>query len=107
MSNTFYEKIYKTVMKIPAGNVATYGQIAALSGNPRAARAVGNALHVNPDPATIPCFRVVNSQGMLSGAFAFGGLEWQKKLLQDDGIEVINNKVDLSEYQWDGNENFN
>lgn len=107
MNRLFYEKIYKTVMKIPAGNVATYGQIAALSGNPRAARAVGNALHVNPDPSTIPCFRVVNSQGKLSGAFAFGGLEWQKKLLLEDGVEVVNDKVNLSEYQWDGNENFN
>ena len=64
-------------------------------------RAVGNALHKNPDPAGIPCFRVVNSKGELSGAFAFGGADVQKKLLEEDGIAVVDNKVDLTVFQWD------
>ena len=95
-----YDKIYEVVKQIPSGCVATYGQIAALAGNPRAARVVGNALHVNPDPEHTPCYRVVNSQGRLTGAFAFGGIYVQKNLLEEDGIEVENFKVDLKEYQW-------
>ena len=95
-----YEKIYEAVKQIPSGCVATYGQIAALAGNPKAARVVGNALHVNPEPDKIPCFRVVNAQGRLTGAFAFGGMFRQKELLEEDGIEVVNFKVDLKEYQW-------
>ena len=71
MEDTVFEKIYKVVRKIPRGKVATYGQIAALAGNPRWARVVGYALHVNPDPSEIPCYRVVNRQGKASAAFAF------------------------------------
>ena len=67
-----YERIYAVVRQIPYGRVATYGQIAALAGNPRWSRVVGYALHVNPDPAHIPCFRVVNRFGEVSSAFAFG-----------------------------------
>ena len=95
-----YEKIYEAVKQIPSGKVATYGQIAALAGNPKAARVVGNALHVNPEPDKIPCFRVVNAHGRLTGAFAFGGIYIQKNLLDEDGVEVVNFKVDLKEYQW-------
>ena len=62
--------------------------------------AVSNALHKNPDPANIPCYRVVNAKGELSGSFAFGGEAAQEKLLQADGIEVINGRVDLEKYQW-------
>lgn len=98
--DNFYNKVYEVVKQIPQGCVATYGQIAALAGNPRAARAVGNALHVNPEPDTVPCYRVVNSQGKLTGAFAFGGIYVQKNLLEKDGIPVINFKVELKEYQW-------
>ena len=70
--NTF-ERIYEVVRQIPYGNVATYGQIAQLAGNRRLARVVGYALHVNPDPDNIPCYRVVNRFGEVSDAFAFGG----------------------------------
>ena len=88
------KRIYEAVKKIPKGRVATYGKVAEMAGNPRMSRAVGNALHKNPDPAHIPCYRVVNSKGELAGAFAFGGENVQKKLLEADGIEVINGKVD-------------
>ena len=99
----FYQKVYDVTSRIPSGKVATYGQIAALCGNPRAARAVGNALHRNPFPETVPCFRVVNAAGDLSGGFAFGGKLVQKALLEEDGIEVTGFRVDLKEYLWDGN----
>ena len=55
-----FDRIYAVVRRIPPGKVATYGQVALLAGNPRWSRVVGYALHVNPDPAGIPCFRVVN-----------------------------------------------
>lgn len=92
------KKIYEAVKQIPKGCVATYGQVAEMAGNPRMSRAVGNALHKNPDPEQIPCYRVVNSRGELSGAFAFGGKDVQKNLLEADGIEVVNGTVDLKKY---------
>ena len=67
------KRIYEAVKRIPKGHVATYGKIAEMAGDHRMARAVGNALHKNPDPEHIPCFRVVNAKGKLAGAFAFGG----------------------------------
>lgn len=91
-------RIYEAVKKIPRGKVATYGQIAELAGDKRMARAVGNALHKNPAPEEIPCYRVVNSKGELSGEFAFGGSGAQQKLLEADGIEVRDRKVDLKKY---------
>ncbi len=95
--NTF-EKIYEQVKKIPEGRVATYGQIAAMAGNPRWSQVVGYALHVNPDPKTIKCHRVVNRFGELSDAFAFGGKEAHAELLRAEGIEVVDGKVDLKKY---------
>lgn len=92
------KRIYEAVKKIPKGHVATYGQIAAMAGNPKMSRAVGNALHKNKDPDHIPCFRVVNAKGELSGAFVFGGEKMQAKLLKKDGIEVRDGKVDLKKY---------
>ncbi len=91
-------RIYEAVKKIPRGRVATYGQIAGLAGDKKMARAVGNALHHNPDPDTIPCYRVVNAKGELSGAFAFGGMHSQEALLRADGIEVVDGRVDLTKY---------
>ena len=72
--------------------------IAELAGDRKMARAVGNALHKNPDPENIPCYRVVNFKGELSGEFAFGGAGKQAELLEADGVEVINGKVDLKKY---------
>ena len=92
------KRIYEAVKKIPKGCVATYGQVAAMAGEPKMARAVGNALHKNPDPDHIPCYRVVNSKGELSGAFAFGGSNEQANRLRADGIEVTGNKVDLQKF---------
>ena len=94
------EKVYEYLRTIPSGKVVTYGQIAAHLGNPGLARAVGNALHVNPDPDRNPCFRVVNASGKLSDNFGCGGMDEQKRRLEEDGIEVIGNRVDLARYQW-------
>ena len=98
VSDSPTKRIYEAVKKIPRGQVATYGQIAELAGDKKMARAVGNALHKNPDPLHIPCYRVVNSKGELAGEFAFGGAGKQAELLMADGIEVVNGRVDLKKY---------
>ena len=92
------KRIYEAVKKIPRGKVATYGQVAELAGDKKMARAVGNALHRNPDPEHIPCYRVVNAKGELAGAFAFGGANVQEQLLAADGIMVVDGRVDLETY---------
>ena len=92
------KRIYEAVKRIPKGKVATYGKVAEMAGNKKMSRAVGNALHKNPDPENIPCFRVVNSKGEPAPEFAFGGMGEQRKLLEAEGIEVKDNKVDLSKY---------
>lgn len=99
--DSVFERIYAVVRQIPHGRVATYGQVAAMAGNPRWARVVGYALHVNPDPQTIPCFRVVNRLGEVSKAFAFGGENVQISLLQAEGVEFLpDGRVDLTHFQW-------
>lgn len=96
------KRIYEAVKKIPKGNVASYSQIAKMAGNEKMARAVGNALHNNPEPGIIPCHRVVDARGRMAGAFAFGGDGAQAELLRQEGVEVINGKVDLKQYQYKG-----
>ncbi len=100
MSGQVFEKIYEVVKKIPRGRVATYGQVAALAGNKRWARAVGYALHSNPEPGKIPCHRVVNRYGALAPAFAFGGQDKQAALLEGEGVSCENGVVDLKKYRW-------
>ena len=100
MTNT-YQLIYDVVKQIPKGKVDSYGQVAALAGNPRWARVVGYALHVNPDPSGIPCYRVVTKNGRISDAFAFGGGNEQIALLKADGIEfIVETHVDMVRFQW-------
>lgn len=101
----FYELVYEAVKKIPKGRVASYGQIALLCGSPRASRAVGRALHHNPQPGVIPCHRVVNREGSLAPSFAFGGTDEQKRLLEAEGVSVDENwMVDMQRYAWFGEE---
>ena len=100
ISDSPSKRIYEAVKKIPYGHVATYSQVAEMAGDRKMARAVGNALHRNPDPDNIPCFRVVNAKGELAGEFAFGGSGAQAKLLEAEGVIVIDGKVDLGKYQW-------
>ncbi|OZG65016.1 cysteine methyltransferase [Bifidobacterium hapali] len=113
MTGTFNQRVYDVVRAIPAGKVATYGQIAALAGRPRNARFVGFALHANPEPGVIPCHRVVFRDGSLAPGFAFGGPDAQRALLEAEGVRFIPPRpgadnagdngwrVDLSQCQWD------
>ena len=102
--DTFFARVYAAVQSIPRGRVATYGQIARLCGSPRAARVVGGALHVSPAPGVIPCHRVVNREGRLAPAFAFGGAQVQRDLLAAEGVETEERGglyfVDLARYGW-------
>ena len=96
---TVFDRIYEVVKSIPKGKVATYGQVAMLAGNPRWARVVGYALHYNPEPGVIPCHRVVNREGKVSPAFAFGGENIQRELLTQEGIVFEDDgTIDLLKY---------
>ncbi len=97
----FFEEVYSVVAKIPKGKVATYGQVAKMCGRSKGGRLVGWALHANPRPGEIPCHRVVDRHGNLSQAFAFGGIEQQKRLLEQEGIIADESgKIDLNRHQW-------
>ncbi|MCR5013114.1 MAG: methylated-DNA--[protein]-cysteine S-methyltransferase [Lachnospiraceae bacterium] len=100
VSDSPSKRIYEAVKKIQKGCVATYAQIAEAAGDKKMARAVGNALHKNPDPSSIPCHRVVNAKGELAGNYAFGGAWKQAEILESEGVEVIDGRVDLEKYQW-------
>ena len=101
MRDDLMEAVCEYLTMIPDGKVVTYGQIAEWMGNKGYARVVGNLLHQNPDPVRYPCYKVVNSQGRLTGRFAFGGINVQKERLEADGVEVSSDYiVDLKKYQW-------
>lgn len=97
----FFERVYQMVEQVPQGMVATYGQIAKLIGEPRRARYVGYALHVNPRPGIIPCHRIVFADGRLAAGFAFGGPQAQRDLLETEGVRFLaDGRVDLSASRW-------
>jgi len=86
-------EVYKLVQKIPRGKVMTYGQVAKLTG--LSPRQVGRILHLNPDPTKTPCHRVVNVKGEVSKSYAFGGAEIQSKKLAQEGVEFLDNNVNI------------
>lgn len=94
-----YERIYAVVKRIPAGRVATYGQVAQLAGLPGRARQVGYALHKQPGGRDIPWHRVLNAQGRLSLAGRVG--REQRRRLEDEGVEFsAEDRLALARYQW-------
>lgn len=101
MNNNFKAKVYKICSSIPRGKVATYGQLARLAGKPKAARAVGGFMRINPNAPQTPCHRVVASDGKLTGYSGAGGIAQKKKMLIDEGVLFKNNKVDLSVSKWE------
>jgi len=87
----FQLRILSWTKKIPRGRVTTYRELARAAGNPRAARAAGNALHRNPWAPRVPCHRVVRSGGLLGGYG--GGVDKKKKLLASEGVRTKGCKI--------------
>ena len=100
MLSEFHQRIVDLIKRIPKGKVATYGQIAALSGNPRAARQVVRVLHTHSDVEKLPWHRVVNRQGHIS-LMPGSGYELQKAMLRDEGVRFsTDDRIDLDQYLW-------
>lgn len=94
-----YEQIYEMVCTVPEGKVATYGQIARMIGRPRLARQVGYALAALPDDHDVPWHRIVNAKGEISLRAKFGYEDYQRILLEDEGIELTRlGKIDLARF---------
>ena len=98
-SSSFKESVYQLVAQIPKGRVMTYGQIAALCGQPRAARIVGQVAHWGP--TDLPWQRVVNKSGGLARGYTMGGREAHKRHLEADGVEVgADYRVNVEQLIW-------
>lgn len=97
----FNRKVYDLVRRVPEGRVTSYGAIAAALGEPRKAREVGWALKTMPDDVDAPAHRVVNREGRLSGGWAFGGPEVQRRLLEEEGVGfLVDGRVDMERHFW-------
>lgn len=99
--SSYYAEIYQVVRVVPYGHVVTYGQVARLIGRPRHARQVGYALAALPDKHDVPWHRVVNARGEVSRRAITDYEEYQRVLLEDEGVEFDHlGKIDLRRYQW-------
>ncbi len=99
----FTLKIIQTIAAIPAGKVATYGQIAAMAGNDRAARQVSRVLHTCTSKYQLPWHRVIGAAGKISIPKDQTGYLRQKKKLEQEGVQFgLGDTIDLSEFQWPG-----
>lgn len=99
----FFQRVYDVVREVPVGRVVTYGQVAALVGEPRKARFVGFAMHASPGMSGgVPCHRVVFKDGSLAPGFAFGGPDEQRRLLEAEGVTFLDDShVDMGACQWE------
>ena len=89
IGTSFQIKVWKEIIKIPKGKTKTYKEIAINIGHPNSARAVANACGKNPYPGTIPCHRVVRSDGKIGGYSGPGGVTQKKRLLQEENLSLI------------------
>lgn len=99
----FFERVYAVVAQIPAGYVATYGQIALIVGSPYASRVVGYAMNRAPEGRHLPCHRVVNRLGQMAPDSVFGGKQFQQALLEAEGVTFLSEGcIDLKKHLWSG-----
>jgi len=98
----WYKEVWKVVSEIPPGHVLTYGEVARLSGLPKAARRVSQALRRAPRDMELPWHRVINSQGKISFPENSSGWQRQKDKLETEGVVFLNGKVDLDQYGYRG-----
>jgi len=100
MLSEFHKRVVELIRKIPKGTVATYGQVAALAGNPRASRQVVRVLHTHSQLEKLPWHRVVNRHGCIS-LKPGSGYELQRAMLQDEGVQFNDDdSIDLEQYLW-------
>jgi methylated-DNA-protein-cysteine methyltransferase-like protein len=100
-ATNFYQRVYALVRQVPAGKVVTYGQVAALLENPRAARAVGYALRFLPAGSDVPWHRVINYQGGISPRYPAESPIIQRVLLEAEGVCFdAQERVELARYRW-------
>ncbi len=103
MMNEFTKEVIKIIKQIPLGKVMTYGQIASVAGNPWGARQISRILHAMSNKYHLPWHRVINAKGEIS-LKGEGGL-YQIEKLSEEGIKVVNNKINLSIYRFENNLN--
>ena len=93
-------RIWSTICDIPAGNVASYGQIAEIAGIPRGARQVGYALRHLPDEHDVPWYRVIRHSGQIAFAYGTRACSEQSRRLKAEGVLVQKGRVDMKKYRW-------
>ncbi|MFC5682425.1 MGMT family protein [Flavobacterium sp. MAHUQ-51] len=98
----FFERVYAVVRQIPYGRVTSYGAIAKYLGAARSSRMVGWAMNASHAMEDVPAHRVVNRKGLLTGKFHFDGTNLMQQLLENEGLQVVDNQiVDFEKYFWD------
>ncbi len=97
---SLHERIWEAVRRIPAGRVATYGQIARLLGLGRSARLVGYALHSLPQGMPVPWHRVINARGAISFPVGSPLFTQQRELLAREGVTTAGGRIDLARFGW-------
>ncbi len=106
MNETFFERVYKQVARVPEGTVCTYGTIAELAGYPRASREVGFAMSRALSEWNLPYHRIVNAKGTLAPSYAFGGKDKQRQLLEAEGVSFVDEEtIDMKKHRWPPSEN--
>lgn len=93
MEDNFFERVYAVTRQIPYGKVTSYGAIAKVLGTARSARMVGWAMNASHNIEDVPAHRVVNRNGLLTGKMHFDGSNLMQQLLENEGIEVIDNQI--------------
>ncbi len=99
-NNKNHQAIWSVVKAIPAGKVASYGQVADLAGLPGRARLVGRSMGLIPDRKRVPWYRVLKSNGQLAGQPGSEFARRQSDLLADEGVVVLKNRVNMEAYRW-------
>lgn len=101
MDKDFFERVYDIVRRIPEGNVTTYGAIAACLGARSSARMIGYALNAVAGEMSIPCHRVVNRNGELTGRLHFATPTFMREMLESEGISFREDKIIMEQHFWD------